>query len=676
MNLFSLSLCGILLFTMTSFSEMNQQAPTPLPVPKNIRIESASRRKAVWEKLSEKEKKFTFYLLEAARTGKDLLFYQNHRHGLLIKDFLEKTLAKKEIEKTKSLLGRSGFEEFVAYAAKFMDQSGPYSSSNRKFILTKVSSVKLKSLLNQHGKNIPAQTKEEIKNLLTDKNYEVLRQPEDPKGNGLEATGGNLYEKGITGESVGSAIEKGLQPTLNCRIIKAETGLKCEKQMVSTEGIVGDRLRAIVENLKRAREFAATDEQKNQIDFSIRFFETGEVEDFRKANIAWVKDRSQSPVDFMMGWVEFYEDWLAKIGSWETYVQVVDPEVSKTAQAIASHAQHFEDGMPYGKFKKTFPKDYAPPAIMVYYFQEISSYRTGGYNLPNFDDIRRDVGAKNVIRLPLPGESTASDILALWREVLEEYGPSDKTEALLVAREKVYRVLVLLHEIIGHGSGTYDESKFAKNEDPISALGSLASALEEQRADLTALVFAGDPALIEVGIYKDADEAKKMLHAQYDLYLIDFLRRTSGQRTFTEAHQRGHWLFIHKLLDKGAIEWASRNKQTKTLKNQILRVKDYEKFHEVAVEVLGELQRIKANREQESLVKLFETHAPLEAIHEPWAQAIIERGKYLKINSGYVEQPWRITQELAFESYGGRTLESIAPYFEKMNALKSNVVKN
>jgi len=164
-------------------------------------------------------------------------------------------------------------------------------------------------------------------------------------------------------------------------------------------------------------------------------------------------------------------------------VQVVDPEVSKTAQAIASHAQHFEDGMPYGKFKKTFPKDYAPPAIMVYYFQEISSYRTGGYNLPNFDDIRRDVGAKNVIRLPLPGESTASDILALWREVLEEYGPSDKTEALLVAREKVYRVLVLLHEIIGHGSGTYDESKFAKNEDPISALGSLASALAESRFD-------------------------------------------------------------------------------------------------------------------------------------------------------------------------------------------------
>lgn len=676
MNLFSLSLCGILLFSMNTFSLTEQQDPTPLPVPKNIRIESASRRKAVWDKLSDKEKKFTFFLLEAARTGKDLLFYQNHRHGLLIKDFLEKALSKKEIQKTKELLGRSGFEEFLAYTAKFMDQSGPYSSSNRKFILTKVSSLKLKSLLNQHGKTIPSQTKEEIRKLLTDKTFEVQRQPEDPKGKGLELTGGNLYEKGITADEVNSALDKNLQPTLNCRIIKSETGLTCEKQLVSTAGVVGDKLRLIVDHLKKAREFASTEEQTKQIDFTIRFFESGEVEDFRKANIAWVRDRSSSPVDFMMGWVEVYEDWLAKIGSWETYVQVVDPEVSKTAQALASHAQHFEDGMPYGKFKKSFPKDYAPPAIMVYYFQEISSYRTGGYNLPNFDDIRRDVGAKNVIRLPLPGESTAPDILALWKEVLEEYGPSEKIDSLLLAREKAYRVLVLLHEIIGHGSGTYDESKFGKNEDPISALGSLASALEEQRADLTALVFSGDPALIEVGIYKDAAEAKRILHAQYDLYLTDFLRRTSGQRTFTEAHQRGHWLFVHKLLEKGAIEWASRNKQTKSLKNQILRVKDYDKFHEVAVEVLGELQRIKANREQESLIKLFEVHAPLEAINEPWAQAVIDRGKYLKINSGYVEQPWRITADLAFESFGGRTLESIAPYFDKMNALKSHVAKN
>ena len=59
----------------------------------------------------------------------------------------------------------------------------------------------------------------------------------------------------------------------------------------------------------------------------------------------------------------------------------------------------FENNMPYGQYKKTFPPNYSPPALMVYYFQEISGFHSGGYNLPNFDDIRRDVGAKNIIKL-------------------------------------------------------------------------------------------------------------------------------------------------------------------------------------------------------------------------------------------------------------------------------------
>lgn len=670
MNLLRTFVCGILFFTMQTLA-----SPTPLPVPKSVRVESAERRKEVWNRLNSQEKKLAFHLLEASRLGRGLLFHQNHRHGRTIKQLIETSLSSDEIKKTKALLGNQGFQEFLAYAAKFLDQSGPYASSNRKYILTKVPAKSLSELLNRYLKGSSTETVEEIRKLLSDPKFEVERQPEDPKGTGLEMVGGNLYEKGVTAQEVQSALKMGLEPTLNCRIIKREGNLACEKQTASLTGFVGETLNKIISHLKKAAEASTSVEQRKQIKATIKYFEKGDVEDFREANIAWVKDRSNSSVDFMMGWVEVYEDFLAKIGSWETYVQVVDPEVSKIAQSLATHAQHFENGMPYGKFKKTFPKDYSPPAIMVYYFQEISSYRTGGYNLPNFDDIRRDVGAKNVIRLPLPGESQSPDIIAIWNEVLDAFGPPAKKSALLKAREKVNRVMVLLHEIIGHGSGTYDESKFKKNEDPISALGSLASALEEQRADLTALVFAADPVLIEVGLYKDQNEAQEMLRAQYDLYLVDFLRRTSGQRTFTEAHQRGHWLFVNKLLEKGAVEWASKDKKARSVKNQILQVKDYGMFHQVAVELLGELQRIKANREEEALDKLFDSHAPLNAINEPWAQAIIDRGKDLKINAGYVEQPWRVNSELVFESFGGTSLESIAPFFEKMNAEASNVGK-
>jgi dipeptidyl-peptidase-3 len=499
---------------------------------------------------------------------------------------------------------------------------------------------------------------------MTDPSFEVQLYPENQQGSGLELTGGNLYDKGITGTEVKSVLDKSLTINLNCRVIRKEDKLNCETQTTSTPGIVGETLTKIVGHLKDAMPLASSVFQKEQIKKTIEYFEKGNVENFRAANIAWVKDGARSPVDMMMGWVEVYEDWLARIGSWETYVQIVDPVISKQAQALATHAQYFENAMPYGTFKKTFPKNYAPPALMVYYFQERGSYRTGGYNLPNFDDIRRDVGAKNIIRLPLPGETEDPDFKAMWVEALSEYALPSKIEAMIKDREKVWKVIVLLHEIIGHGSGTYDVTKFGKSEDPISALGPLGSALEEQRADLTALVFGGDKTLVDVGIYKTQEEAKTTLHEMYDFYVMDFMRRTSGQRTFTEAHQRGHWLFIKKLLEGGAVGWVSKTGEEKhTPQNGILVVKDYDKFYEVSKALLGELQSIKANRNDEGLKNLFEKYAPLDEINSDWAQAIIKRGENLKINSGYVEQPWKITSKLKFEPLGDKTLEGIAPYW-------------
>ncbi len=653
---------------VTGLTMANENKITPLPLPKKIRVESTVPRQKVWNTLTERQKLFAYHLIQAGREGKTLLAMQIHRHGLALQGILLASLSEANIKETKKLLGKEGFEEYLMYAAKFMDSSGPYASSNRKYTLLKTKNATFATLVNKHGANLPDATKKEIIALVIDPTFETRLFPEDPKGEGLEATGGNIYEKGITGKEVLTALDKGLNITLNSHIVKQDSKLKIETATASSPGVIGQKLTEIVKHLEAAKTYSDSKEQKAQIDASIRYFKTGEIEDFRQANIHWVKDRSNSIVDFMIGWTEVYEDWLARVGSWASNVQIVDPEVSKIAQKLAGFAQHFEDNMPYGKFKKKFAPDYSPPAMMVYYFQERSIYRSGGYNLPNFDDIRRDVGAKNVIRLPLPGETEDPQFKKMWTDMLTEFMPKAKVTPSLEKREKAWRVLVLLHEIIGHGSGTYDESKFAKGQDPISALGSLGSALEEQRADLTALVFGGDEKVVETGIYKDKNEAKETLHAMYDLYLADFMRRTSGQRTFTEAHQRGHWLYINKLLESGAIEWAAKVPGKKlTPETQVLAVKDYDLFHKTSVDLLSELQRIKANRDDAALKTLFEKYAPLDDIHKPWAQAIIKRGANLLINAGYVEQPWKVTSSGTLETFGGTslTLESIAPFWSQ-----------
>lgn len=637
----------------------------PLPLPKTLRVESAGPRGTVWQKLAPKEKKLAQHLIEASQAGRALLFHQTHRHSLALRAMLETAFLSENQDDTKALLGDEGYRELLVYAAKFLDQGGPYASSNRKYLLSKVTAAQAEELFRLYAPAVDPTARHEAVKLLTDPTFETQQFPESPDGANLELTGGNLYEHGITGAEVKAALDKTLKTTLNCRVVRARDGLGCETMTVKSPGIVGETLRKVVQSLRKARLYASTPEQGAEIDRMIRYFERGDVEDFRQANIAWVKDGARSTVDFMLGWVEVYEDWLARIGSWESYVQIVDPDVSKRAQALAKRAQYFEDNMPYGEFKKKFPADYSPPAIMVYYFQEIASYRSGGYNLPNFDDIRRDVGAKNVIRLPMPGEDLDPEVHGTWEETLKEFAPAGKVQDLLANRELIWQNIVLMHEIIGHGSGTYDVAKYPNNEDPISGLGALGSALEEQRADLAALTFLGDPKLVEIGLYKDAAEALRIRNLGYDYYLADFLRRTSGQRTLTEAHQRGHWLFVHRLLQRGAAAWASKDGvAAPTPGNQVLVVKDYDKYYQISRELLGELQRIKAVRDEAGLKALFATEAPLEAINEPWAQAIILRGESLRINAGYVEQPWRIARDGRYEGLGGKTLEAIAEFWK------------
>ncbi len=525
----------------------------PLPLPKTIRVQSAAPRGEVWAKLSPREKMAAYHLIQAANAGRDLLFQRTHRHSLTIKGLLEEALSREQIQKTKSQLGEKAFQEFLVYAARFLDQGGPYAPSNRKYVLEHLTQSQVQALIDgsSGASGLSNSDRTEIARLLCDREYEVEQAPESLDGKGLERTGSNFYEKGITGPEVMAVLDKTLKPNINSRVVRSGNGLACETLTTQSPGVVGAALQKVVAHLQAARPFALSDHQKEQIEQSIKYFQGGDVEDFRQASISWVRDRADSRVDFMIGWVEFEGDFLSRMAAWESYVQIVDPEVSRLAQALSKRAQDFENAMPYGVFKKKFPADYSPPALMVYYFQEISGFRSGGYNLPNFDDIRRDVGAKNIIRLSMPGEDADKALKAMRREAMQEFLPAAKVEPVLAEQERIWRNIVLMHEIIGHGSGTYDTGKYGKTDDPVSVLGRLGSALEEERADLTALVFVDDPKLVEAGALKDANEAKRFRQLTYDLYASDFLQRLSKDRTLAEMHQRGHWLLINKLLRRG-----------------------------------------------------------------------------------------------------------------------------
>ena len=147
---------------VTGLTMANENKITPLPLPKKIRVESTVPRQKVWNTLTERQKLFAYHLIQAGREGKTLLAMQIHRHGLALQGILLASLSEANIKETKKLLGKEGFEEYLMYAAKFMDSSGPYASSNRKYTLLKTKNATFATLVNKHGANLPDATKKEI----------------------------------------------------------------------------------------------------------------------------------------------------------------------------------------------------------------------------------------------------------------------------------------------------------------------------------------------------------------------------------------------------------------------------------------------------------------------------------------------------------------------------------
>src|SRR5580693_4941736 len=139
-----------------------------LPLPKTIRVQSAAPRGEVWAKLSPKEKMLAYHLIQAADAGRELLFQRTHRHSLTIKSLLEEALSREQIEKTKNDLGEQAFQEFVVYAAKFLDQGGPYTPSNRKYVLEQVTPGQVQALIDgsKRASGLSQQERTEIARLL------------------------------------------------------------------------------------------------------------------------------------------------------------------------------------------------------------------------------------------------------------------------------------------------------------------------------------------------------------------------------------------------------------------------------------------------------------------------------------------------------------------------------
>ncbi|HET8902354.1 MAG TPA: hypothetical protein VFM84_10485, partial [Holophagaceae bacterium] len=270
---------------------------------------------------------------------------------------------------------------------------------------------------------------------------------------------------------------------------------------------------------------------------------------------------------------------------------------SAVIDKLSQSAAYFETKMPWdAKWQRA---QITPPvASVVNVLMETGDagpMSPAAYNLPNYADIRKQYGSKNVVLLNVEGAS-----LAATREASIKASYRSEDQDLIRKNGGLTRQwVVYMHEVIGHGSGQPDAS--LNGVDPAVKVGPTYSALEECRADCVALYQFPDPKLEEIGGVAAADHA--------DAYKAMLLQYLTGQLmanglvegdTIHEAHLRGRQLVLNYLLEN------QKGVQVDTVDGHaFVEITDAAKAREGVGEVLNKLQTLKAMGDQAGAEAFF-----------------------------------------------------------------------
>lgn len=560
-----------------------------------------------FESLTLQQKKYIYYLSQAALSGRDILWDQNFRFNLLIRRTIEAILNYYSGDRTSE-----EYKAFVVYSKRVFFANGIHHHYSNDKLKPGFGESYFSSLVRGTDKDkLPLennQTPDQLLSLLSPVIFnEVLfaRKVERREGADLVAESAiNLYENVNQKEAEafyeGKTDPKDPHPVslgLNSRVIK-EKG-KIVEEVYRSGGLYGKAIDQIIMWIEKAISVTESDLQRNELRLLIDFYRSGDLSTWDEYNVFWARN-NKTEVDYINGFIETYSDPLGMKATWEAIVDYTDLEATKRTRIITANAQWFEDNSPIQpQYRKEKVTGIAAKVINIAMLGgECYPASPLGINLPNADWIRKEVGSKSVT---LANISEAHDITSHGNGFLEEFA-SDQAE---VERVKKYGSLsdalhTDLHECVGHASG-----KLAEGTDP-NALKNYASALEEARADLFALYYMLDTKILELGLLPDEEAAK----ASYDTYLRNGLLtqivRIKPGKDIEEAHMRNRSAIAKWAYEKGRTENVVEifRKEGKSY----VKINDYHKLRNLFGELLREIQRIKSEGDYESGKKLIENY--------------------------------------------------------------------
>ena len=599
-----------------------------------------------WEKLTGKEKRYLYHLSEACLRGRDIIYLQHHRFGLVLRELLETIWSNEEFRTP----------EMEEYLAQYWFHNGLYHGYEETKILPgftrewfeKVLSalpLDLDAFLSDNGLD-----RETLLRLIFDEEFEGVRKASGEASSLIERSGVNFYAPDITTQEAEAyyreaAGKYSIAPGLNTRLVRDCSGAPVEER-ASTRGLFGSALSKISEALLQAAGEAPSEEAANLLRLLAEYYRSGELETFAEYSRRWV--HLTEPFDLINGFIETYADPLGLKGSWEGIVEMEDREASRRTAKIVALSPELERLSPIADEHKRTTFGAVSNRVINVLTLAGDSYPASplGINLPNDERIRAEEGSKSVT---LENVSAALSGARAGKTVPIYFYGKELQERQLKYGARADALHTDLHEGVGHASGRLLDGV------PGDALREFDSVIEEARADLNALYFSAHPRLLEEGIV----ESEEVYKALYDGYLtrglLSQLSRVGRRPILTQAHMQDRALISRWTLELAGVSGAVTLEKREG--RHYLFVRDYGELFRLFGEELREIQRIKSTGDYAAAKALIEKYAT--RVDEALLREVRERDR----ESGLPPFSGFVNPRLELKEDGEVTLDDSEDFF-------------
>lgn len=401
------------------------------------------------------------------------------------------------------------------------------------------------------------------------------------------------------------------------------------RKIAVERGDFADVLAGVVACLEQALRYVADENQRRMVLAYIAHFNGGDIDDHKTSQIWWVKD--QGPVvETNIGFIETYRDPIGVRAEWEGFVSIVNKEQTRKFGVLVESAPKLIPLLPWpaGFEKDEFRRpDFTSLEVLAF----ASSGIPAGINIPNYDDIRQNVGFKNVsLGNVLRSGGDSKERITFLRDADQDLYRELSEEA--------FEVQVGLHELLGHGSGKLLErradgtfnfdpelvnpltgEKVASFYEPGETWGSvfstIASSFEECRAEAVGLHLSLNEDVLRIFGHegeKAADVAyvNWLNMARAGLMGLSFYDPETQK--WGQAHMQGRFALLRVMLEAGdgLLTLAKNDAGAWTL------TLDRDKIHTVGREAIAEFLRklnvYKATADAEAGRELYERYTTVE----------------------------------------------------------------